>query len=251
MQELAARVVFKTGVTGTRWQILSNRVLILALMLLSLTALAAAQGSPRSKPLINLQEKAERLYRQGHWERAHFIYVNELAAFGDKYAQYMAGYMFLEGRGVERDPVRASAWYRLAAENDAPEFIEVRDALLASLNEESLAASDSIYIDLRRQYSDLALALNLLQKERRLLHEGRTGSRLAKTSASVTIVDPQTGSAMTRSEFERQLKSRIKLRLDYITEALGVPEHEADLSDSEFEALAASVNEYLRVIGDR
>jgi hypothetical protein len=219
--------------------------------MLSLPALAAAQGSPRAKSLHYLQDKAERLYREGHWERAHFIYVNELAAYGDKYAQYMAGYMFLEGRGVERDPVRASAWYRLAAESDEPEFIEVRDEVLESLNEESLAASDAMYVELRRQYSDLVLALNLIRQERKALHEGVTGSRLAKTSSSVTIIDPQTGAAISRTEYERRLEARIKLRLDYITKALGVGDLEADLSDSEYEVLAARVDDHLQVIRDR
>jgi hypothetical protein len=232
-------------------QRLIKQVLVLVFLLLALPALAAAQGSSRSKPLLNLQDKAERLYRQGHWERAHFIYVNELAVFGDKYAQYMAGYMFQEGRGVERDPVRASAWYRLAAESGAPEFVEVRDALLESLDDESLAVSDSIYIELRKQYSDLVLALNLMQQEREALHQGMTGSRLSKTSSSVTIVDPHSGSAMSRSEFERRLEVRIKLRLDYITKSLGVGELDADLSDSDYEMLAAQVDEHLRIIDDR
>lgn len=230
---------------------MSNRILILLILLLSLPPLVAAQDPSRSRSLDSLQDKAERLYRQGHWERAHFIYVNELAAIGDKYAQYMAGYMFLEGRGVERDPVRASAWYRLAAESGAPEFIEVRDALLGSLNEETLAASDATYLALREQYSDVALALKLVRQELKTLREGITGSRLARTSSSVTIVEPQSGLAMSRNEFERRLKSRIKLRLDFITRALGIAELDADLSDSEFEALTAQVEDYLRIIGDR
>ncbi|MBT8082959.1 MAG: SEL1-like repeat protein [Gammaproteobacteria bacterium] len=163
----------------------------------------------------------------------------------------MAGYMFLEGRGVERDPVRASAWYRLAAESGAPEFIEVRDAVLDTLNGESLEASDAIYITLRQRYSDIVLALNLVRQERKALNQGTTGSRLGRTSSSVTIIDPQTGAAITRTEYERRLKSRIKLRLDYITDLIGTEELEADLSDAEFEALVDRVDEHLRVIADR
>ena len=249
MLELAGRAVIKPGVIVPSELRLSKRVLVVVLLMLALPALAVAQGSTRS--LHSLSEKAERLYREGHWERAHFIYINELAIYGDKYAQYMAGYMFLEGRGVEPDPVRASAWYRLAAESGAPEFIEVRDELLESLSEESLAASDSIYIELRKQYSDIVLALNLARQEREQLREGTTGSRLSTTSSSVTIVDPQSGSAISGSEFERRIKARIKLRLDYITKVLGVAELDAELSNSEFEALAEQVDEYLQVIADR
>ena len=219
--------------------------------MLSLPALATADGPPSSRSLQYLSDKAERLYREGHWERAHFIYINELAAYGDKYAQYMVGYMLLEGRGVERDPVRASAWYRLAAESGAPEFVEVRDELIDSLSEESLAVSDTIYVELRKQYSDIVLALNLARQERKTLREGVTGSRLSRTSSSVTIVDPQTGAAISGSEYERRLRARIKVRLDYITKQLGVGELEADLSDSEYEALAARVDEHLLVVSDR
>lgn len=232
-------------------KILNYRVLTLVVLLLSLPALANAQSSTRARPLDSLQNKAEALYRQGHWERAHFIYVNELAAHGDKYAQYMAGYMYLNGRGVERDPVRASAWYRLAAESGAPEFIEVRDDLVEDLSAESLEASDAIFIELRKTYSDLVLALNLIRAERDILNEKPTGSRLSNTSSSVTILDPRTGSAMSRTEYERRLKSRIKVRLDFITQAIGADELDAELTDSEFEALAEQVDAHLQIISDR
>jgi TPR repeat protein len=65
---------------------------------------------------IRTQEKVESLYERGDYKRAHFIYSNELARQGDKYAQYMTGYMYLMGQGVEEDPVKAVAWYRIAAE---------------------------------------------------------------------------------------------------------------------------------------
>ena len=230
---------------------MNKRILILVILLLSLPALAAAQGSSRARQVDSLHEKAERLYRDGHWERAHFIYVNELAARGDKYAQYMAGYMSLEGRGVERDPVRAAAWYRLAAESGAPEFVRVRDTLLESLDEDSLEASDAIYIELRRQYSDLALMLGLIRREREALEEPATGSRLATSAFPVTIYDPQTGQAITRSEYNRRIESRIKLQLDYITRSIGIEDLDADLSDAEFRALVDQVDEHLRVIADR
>ena len=232
-------------------QSLTNRFLIIVILLLSLPALAAAQGSSRSRSLDDLQEKADTLFRQGHWERAHFIYVNELAARGDKFSQYMAGYMYHEGRGVERDPVRALAWYRLAAENGAPEFIELRDGLLVSLSEESLETSDAIYIELRRKYSDLALALGLVRDEREALNEPTTGSRISNASTSVTIIDPHGRRVISRAEYERRLKSRIKLRLDYITKALDIEELDADLSDKEFGALADQVERHLEVINDR
>jgi len=84
-----------------------------------LLGISQAQGetgisndNPESRTLA-LQNKVDRLYDRGEFKRAYFIYRNELVPLGDKYAQYMVGYMLLTGTGVDEDPVSASAWYRL------------------------------------------------------------------------------------------------------------------------------------------
>lgn len=230
------------------------RILLSVLLLLAgFPVLAQNPGEARAfdSPTLRLQAKAEELYRAGHWERAYFIYVNELAAVGDKYAQYMAGYMWSNGKGVPRDAVRASAWYRIAAERGAPEFVNVRDELLESLSEAERLESDRHYIALRQKYSDLVLALGILRKEREVLIEGLTGSRLSGGSSAVTIIDPRTGMTITHREYERRLESRMKPRLDAITSKLGMEEVEADMSEREFSELVARVDQYLQIIDDR
>ena len=229
------------------------RIALLAVLLLSQAAQGQGIGEARAydSPTLRQQAKAEELYRAGHWERAYFIYVNDLAATGDKYAQYMAGYMCLNGKGVPRDAVRASAWYRLAAERGAPEFVEVRDQLLESMGEESRQASDELFIALRKKYSDLVLALGYLEDEREALNARPTGSRLSSSSSSITIIDPRTGMTMTRSEYLRRLESRMKLRLDYITAKLDIEDVEADMSDRQFRELVDQVDQYLQQINDR
>ena len=223
------------------------------MLLLPAIAGAASLGETRASnsPTLRLHEQAEDLYRNGHWQRAYFIYVNELAAVGDKYAQYMAGYMWLNGKGVPRDEVQASAWYRLAAERGSPEFVEVRDQLLESMSEADREASDADFIGLRQKYSDLVLAMAHAREERELLVTSSTGSRLASNSSSVMIIDPRSGITMTRSQYFGRLESRIRLRLDFITRTLGIEPVEPDLSDREVEALAAKVDDYLQVINDR
>jgi hypothetical protein len=232
---------------------LNFRILLLLILLLPGLAAAASLGETRASesPTLRLHEKAEDLYRNGHWQRAYFIYVNELAAVGDKYAQYMAGYMWLNGKGVPRDEVRASAWYRLAAERGAPEFVEVRDQLLESMSEADREASDAAFIALRQKYSDLILALGHAREERELLDTRPTGSRLSGNSSAITIIDPRTGVTITRSEYIGRLESRIRLRLAFITRTLDIEPVEPDASDRDFEALAAKVDAYLRVINDR
>lgn len=115
-------------------------------------------GVPDSR-VLNLHAKVDELFERGETGRAYFIYRNELVPLGDKYAQYMVGYMHLTGLATSRDRVAASAWYRLAAERGTPEFVALRDRLLAELTDEQRHASDSLYTELRREYCDLAILL--------------------------------------------------------------------------------------------
>ena len=90
----------------------------LGLALLVIPSLAAEQTDggfpnvPTSMETLRVQQKAEALFERGNYERAYFIYRNELAPIGDKYAQYMLGYMHLTGKGATEDRVAATAWYR-------------------------------------------------------------------------------------------------------------------------------------------
>ena len=231
------------------------RYLIVLSAVLALVPISAiqAQENDLDTPLLRLQAKAEDLYRKGHWERAHFIYVNELAAKGDKYSQYMAGYMCMYGKGVKRDKVRASAWYRLAAERDAPEFVELRDQTLESMSEEEKLASDAIFLELRQRYSDLKLILNNIAVVREEIYDTPTGSRLARAggSSSITVVDPHTGSMITHSEYVRRLEKLMQERLDYIAEKIGGEPLQADMSDREFGELRERVVAYLETVNDR
>ena len=213
-------------------------------------ALFLTPGSHSLAEDHGLQAKADELYHDGHWERAYFIYVNDLSAIGDKYSQYMAGYMRLHGKGVERDLIEASAWYRLAAERNSRQFVKVRDELLESMTEEQRVASDAAFLSLRQRYSDLALMLRQLEKERRVAKERPTGSRLSGDSSSVLVVDPYTGTT-TRSQLKRRQEARIQAQLNFITGKLGIEPVEPEISDAEFDRLVQQVRDYLQVVNDR
>lgn len=230
-----------------------NKNLFALIVLLAMVPVSAlqAQGRGFDTSTLRLQSKADNLYRNGHWERAHFIYVNELAAAGDKYSQYMAGYMCLHGKGVERDKVRASAWYRLAAERDGVEFVQARDQLLNSMSEEEKQASDAMFVDLRQRYSDLVLILDDLEEEREAISVAPTGSRLPGAASSITVIDPQTGDTIARGEYIRRVEKRMQARLDYIAGKIGSEPPEADMSKREFGELRERVMAYLQVVNDR
>ena len=135
-----------------------------------------------------MQRKVDELYERGEFERAYFIYRNELVPVGDKYAQYMVGYMHLTGMGTDEDLVAASAWYRLAAERGTPEFVAVRDQLMHDLNVDERRLSDDHYLRLRRQFSDLVVLLADIKRKHRDL-QPPTGSRLAARSSPITIIE--------------------------------------------------------------
>ena len=235
---------------------LNYRITIWIFLLLLQSAAVMAQrgnydGTNFPSHTSRIQAKAESLYLQGHWERAHFIFERELAPLGDKYAQYMVGYMYLNGQGVSRDPVMASAWYRIAAERGIPEFAAVRDQLLDSLSPNELARSDTLYVALRKEYSDLMVTLDMVRKERRLRRSETTGSRLGGGASPVTVIVPRNGMSMSREEFLSRGDEKMEVWLNYITRELGIDSLRADLTDREFENLAAKVDEYLEIIEDR
>ena len=232
---------------------MNYRYLILLFVVLAIAPVSVvqAQGRGFDTSTLRLQAKADNLYRKGHWERAHFIYVNELAAKGDKYSQYMAGYMCMHGKGVERDKIRASAWYRLAAERDGPEFVAIRDQTLETMSEEEMLESDAIFLDLRQRYSDLVLMLDDIEEEREAMSETPTGSRLSGSSSAITVIDPATGDTIARNEYLRRLEKRMQVKLDYLAEKLGSGPLDPDMSDGEFRELRDRVGEYLQAVNDR
>lgn len=232
-------------------------LITLVLVLLTHTATAVAQTSDlpwagHDSRSVRIQAKVEAIYEQGDFQRAHFLYVNELAPIGDKYAQYMAGYMYLKGQGVPQDPVKALAWYRLAAENGAAEFVAVRNQLMAQLSEDDLDASDAVYVKLRQQYGDLAVVVAQLRRGDSTGSISITGSRIKGGSRPLTIVDPRTGTVISGDEYFRRANSRAQDQLDYITDALGIePMSVDDMTDADYDALEQMVEDYLGIVDDR
>lgn len=133
-------------------------------------------GPPIDGDTLRIKQKVEDIYASGNYGRALLIYEKELAPQGDKYAQYMTGYMHLNGQGVTVDPAAALAWYRLAAERGEPKFIEARDALAATLDEEQRARADRIFARLWEQHGDRRILLELVEEDIAVLRESALGA---------------------------------------------------------------------------
>ncbi len=191
--------------------------------LLVVPVLLSAQNSsglsadlPDSR-IMATQQRVDEIFEAGDFERAFFLYQNELAPLGDKYAQYMVGYMYLTGKGAAENEITASAWYRLAAERGTPEFVNVRDRLLRTLDDDEMPRSDAEYLKLRAEYCDLAVLLASIKRNLTEL-EGRTGTRIqshSNTISPMTFIDPRTGRIQSGAEYYGvifdQLEDRLKL----------------------------------------
>ena len=229
------------------------RIGIALVLLFALAGDAAAQwtdypAGPMDSKILRSQSKAETLYERGDFQRALFIYEKELARKGDKYAQYMTGYMYLMGQGASADPVLASAWYRLAAERNSPQFIAVRDQLLRTMNDEQRARSDELYVGLRKELSDVVLIMNLLLSDLKRLDARMTGSRVGGSSSPVIIIDPQTGIPISADHYESRIRSIAQTRLDFVTARLDIDELDVDLSKEQVSSLWERINDFLSVV---
>lgn len=176
-------------------------------------------GAPVDSRTLKIQQKVEALFEAGEYDRARFIYENELAPIGDKYAQYMLGFMYLTGTGVEEDPLLASAWYRLAAERGNEQFAEVRDQLLDTLSETDKVRSDEMYRRLLREYSDLVILLDLVESDMRTLSE-RTGSRITGGTSPITVINPRPQAGLSPADYYSSVERRLETRVAWMREAL-------------------------------
>lgn len=224
---------------------------IYPLLLVACTLTAQAQASSAfagltiNKSAIQSLEKAEQLYETGNFKRAYFIYRNELAPIGDKYAQYMVGYMNLTGQGTEADRVAAAAWYRLAAERGTREFVLVHNQLLVSLTPEQIPDYDQAFIDLRKQYGDLPILMRAVREDYDRLRI-RTGSRVGSGASPVVIIDVRQGGAVGSAEaYYEEIENRLKARLEMVARYMQTETADIDMSSISLDELEERVNEVL------
>lgn len=172
-------------------------------------------GASTDARTLDAQEQVESIYEAGEYKRALLIYQEELAPIGDKYAQYMVGYMHLNGQGVEKSRPRALAWYRLAAERRDPAILQARDALFHQMSQEEIVESNRIFVGLWRELGDNKLVLDLIRQDLKAL-QSRTGSRIANSGASpITVIDVRHGESSGDAFYDR-IRKRVAMRMDYL-----------------------------------
>lgn len=229
-------------------------VLLLVLLALSAPLVHAQQASgltvgTSDARTLKVQRKVDQLFERGEYDRAYFIYRNQLAPLGDKYAQYMVGFMHLTGKGVAEDAVAASAWYRLAAERQTPQFVAVRDMLLEDMGPEQRRQSDQLFLEIRRNYSDLIILLNSIKRNARDTRP-TTGSRL-RTSSPMTVIDAKSpNQAQSSAIFYGRIESELEADLVMLAEIGEFSDLETDPSRFDIDEVERRVNERLGLAVD-
>ena len=220
-------------------------LLVICLIIPAATGFAQASNARSNASLQKLQIRVDELYERGEFERAFLIYRDELASIGDKYAQYMVGYMVLTGQGVRQDPIQASAWYRLAAERGTAEFEQVRDELLDDFDAAEMQRSHSAYRTLCREYCDVVLLLDVIREN---LHElsSVTGSRVSSTGRPLTIIDRRTNRLMTGDEYYGRIRQQLETRLGMIAKLTGATDLSTNPDDVNIDEIEKIVEDYLR-----
>lgn len=208
-------------------------------------------SSRTESKIVSAQEMAETLFQRGEYKRALIIYEHDLVPLGDKYAQYMIGFMHLIGAGVPEDAVVASAWYRLAAERGYPQFIAERDRLLRRFTEVDLMQSDEEYRRLRRKYSDLVILARLVREdiEAMRLMTGSTGT--GNNFGPTTIVDPRSGMVVSGYTLERRVRKRVEESLELMNALMEGVQVDTDMDRVDLGKLDEIVAEQVALINDR
>lgn len=199
-------------------------------------------GAATDSRTLRFKEKVEDIYSSGNYERAMLIYQKELAPKGDKYAQYMVGYMHLTGRGVAEDPAEALAWYRLAAERGEPKYIEARDELYQSLDSGELERSEALFADLWQRYGDKRLILELIRQDLVILSV-QGGSGVARANSDARIASGYSIS-QDGNPYHRRVRTQLAERIHYLRTMPEDPPAAAEQSD--IDALEESVRRELR-----
>lgn len=179
-------------------------------LLVTIVMPAAAQDSPygvtmQSKSTQDVLDAMSNTSTWGHPDQygefagmQHYAAGNYKAAmkyfligarYADKLSQLSIGLMYLDGQGVEKDPVTAFAWIAIAAERKYPQFLATRDMVWAQLDAQQREQAKAVVEQLYPEYGDIeakrrmALALRLARSE-------LTGSYLGFGADSVSSLAP-------------------------------------------------------------
>ena len=189
-------------------------------------------GESADQRTLQTQKRVDELYAAGEYKRALFIYEKELAPRGDKYAQYMVGYLHLDTPGMPQDKATALAWYRLAAERENEILQQARDELAADLTQAEIDVSKRIFMDLLQEIGDTRLIMKLIRRDMNTL-SSRTGTHIrGATSGGSTVILRPSGT-IENPNFYRDIRLRLETRLSYLETKVEISDIALESGDNE------------------
>jgi len=203
-------------------------------------------GEETDKRTLRTQEQVDVIFESGDFDRAYRIYRKDLAPRGDKYAQYMVGYMHLKGAGVSEDPVAALAWYQIAAERGDPSVSTARDELKKTLSLAQIAAADVLFANLRNELSDRVLLLQLVKQDLNILRNSASGG-VSPGAANMTVFDRRYG-VTSGTHYYQMIRNRLDRRMTYLKGQVEVVDVEGDPHTRELIEIELEIKKLAAVI---
>lgn len=191
-------------------------------------------GMDPDKGIIRAAKKAESAYKKRDFDEAMWYYRTRLAPAGDKFAQYMIGYMHAAGEGVPKDPVSAAAWFLVAAERGHESLVEVSQNTMRALSATQRRAAREKADELRAEVGDRAILERLVYLDETSLRE-QTGSRSGACAQSARVemtIDGRAGQSVSMQRFCEVLNGRIEARRAYIDNYVEYGDIEEAVADS-------------------
>ena len=127
------------------------RFLAASALLWTLPALAAFYDALQIDNIYANETSGLRFYEQGDYERA-FALLKDTAAQGMKRSQYILGFMFMKGEGVDKNMLFGLAWMGLATESGNEEWQEAYDRFYGSLSDAQRSMVDDKVEEYRRKF---------------------------------------------------------------------------------------------------
>lgn len=129
----------------------------------------------------------QRLASGNYKEAMKFFLIG--ARYADKLSQLSIGLMYLNGKGVQKDPVTAFAWIAIAAERKYPQFLATRDQVWAQLDAQQREQAKTLIEKLYPEYGD-ATAKRRMSLVLRRNRTQLSGSYLGFGTDSVASMSP-------------------------------------------------------------
>jgi len=151
--------------------------------------------------------------------------------------------MFAAGKGVQRDGIEASAWFRLAAERGNKQFVKISNQVLESMTPAQRQLSDSVYLPLRQQFSDVAILLNSARADYDSLQAQTTTTG---GDIMVSNLRPESPVANRNSaKHYRDLEKQMNSKLGQVADELGIKKSSIDYDEPDWQMLNDQVVEHL------